>query len=101
VRSAPRRGPAPTAVRRQLRQLDEQALAAYGYAPAETTKFPPPDLAFHFGLVGHGYEARLFVDGKYVATQTRDFSGNHKIDDLKQSLYTKLVTAIDAWRNSL
>jgi hypothetical protein len=98
VRSRVRRRPPADPVR----QLDLKAFAAIGLASiTDLSKVPPPQLAFHFGLVEHGVEVRLFVEGEYVTSVCRDFSGNHKVEQLKQSLYDKLVEAIMGWRKSL
>ena len=97
VRSRSRRGSVAPAVR----QLDTAAFAAIGFDRATIEKAPPPALAFHFGLVEHGFEARLFVDGQYITSVCRDFSGNHAVDKLRQGLYEKIVTAISEWRAAL
>lgn len=98
VRSRVRRRPAADPVR----QLDLKAFAAIGLASiTDLSKVPPPQLAFHFGLVEHGFEVRLFVEGEYVTSVCRDFSSDYKVEQLKQSLYDKLVAAIMSWRKSL
>ena len=97
MRSTGRRGSVAPAVR----QLDTAAFVAIGLDRATIEKAPPPALAFHFGLVEHGFEARLFVDGKYVVSVCRDFSGNHDVDKIRQGLYEKIVAAISEWRAAL
>ena len=92
-----RRGSTPSAIR----QLDEAAFAAYGFDRKTIEKAPPPALAFHFGLVEHGYELRLFEDGQYAGVRCRDFSGNHKIEDLKLSLVKAISDAVNTWRTGL
>jgi hypothetical protein len=102
----PRRDRVRSAVRRRstsaaVRQLDTAAFVAIGLDRATIEKAPPPALAFHFGLVEHGFEARLFVDGQYITSVCRDFSGNHDVDKIRQGLYEKIVTAISEWRAAL
>ena len=84
-----------------VRQLDEAAFTAYGFDRAAIKKFPLPALAFHFGLVEHGYELRLFEDGEYAGSRCRDFSGNHTIEDLKVSLVKAISDVVNAWRAGL
>lgn len=100
VRGRRRRGSTST-VDGQVRQLDEAALASYGFDRATIEKAPPPDLAFHFGLVEHGYELRLFEDGQYAGVRCRDFSGNHTVADLKAALVKAISGAVDTWRKRL
>jgi hypothetical protein len=98
VRSSRRRRSAAPAVR----QLQDQALAAIGSSRDEIAKWTtPPTVAVHFGLVGHGYEMQIFVDGHYMGSQCRDFSDTHKVDDLKSSLITIVAKAVNDWRMKL
>lgn len=97
VRSRVRRGSLASVVR----QLDELAFASYGYRPTETAALPSPALAFHFGLVGHGYEVRVFEDGKHLGTGARDFSEDHDVSELKTSLMVAISQAVEKWRRAL
>lgn len=105
VRSGSRRGSTSTAQRQrqeeQLRQLNIDAATTIGFDRAAAEKLPPPTLAFHFGLVEHGYEIHMFDEGKYVGAVCRDFSGNHKVDDLKESLVDAIEKAFKTWRAKL
>lgn len=94
VRSRTRRGSTSATVR----QLDEAAYASYGIDRKTIESAPPPALAFHFGLVEHGYEIRVFEDGKYRGAVCRDFDGNHKIEALKESLVDAIEKAVKAWK---
>jgi hypothetical protein len=84
-----------------VEELHEAALTSYGFDRATIRKAPRPDLAFHFGLVEHGYELRLFEDGEYAGVRCRDFSGNHTVADLKASLVKAIGEAVNTWRNGL
>ena len=100
VRSAAR-GPSASPAVRQLFQLDEAALAAIGLSRNEIATAAPPTVAFHFSLVEHGYELHLFANGQYLGASCRDFSGNHKIKELKASLISAVSQAIIDWRAKL
>lgn len=97
VRSASRRQPAPST----LRRLNTEALVAIGYDRPQAEGLRLPALAVHFGLAGHGYEIHVFNDGKYVGAGCRDFSGTHKVEDLKASLMEAIDNAVKAWRKKL
>lgn len=98
VRGRRRRRPVAPAVR----LLQERALAAIGFSSAEITKWATsPTVAFHFGLVEHGYEMQIFVKGTYIGSSCRDFSGNHKVDELKSQLITLVAQAVNDWRLKL
>jgi hypothetical protein len=86
---------------KQLRQLNTDACVAIGFDRAAAEKLSPPTLAFHFGLVEHGYEVHMFDEGKYVGAVCHDFSGNHKVDDLKESLVDAIEKAFKEWRAEL
>ncbi len=103
VRSSGRWGSTPTARRQeaQLRQLNTDALVAIGFDRAAAKKLSLPTVAFHFGLVGHGYEIHLFDEGKYVGAVCRDFSGDHKVSDLKESLVNAIEKAVKDWKAKL
>lgn len=104
VRSGVRRESASPARRQQeeqLRQLNIDAATTIGFDRAAAEKLPPPTLAFHFGLVEHGYEIHMFDEGKYVGAVCRDFSDNHKVDDLKESLVDAIEKAFKGWRTGL
>jgi len=58
-------------------------------------------VAVHFGLVGHGYEMQIFVDGNYLGSSCRDFSDTHKVDELKGLLITIIAKAVNDWRMKL
>lgn len=97
VRSTARRQPTSPVVRR----LNTDALVAIGYDRPQAEKLSTPTLAVHFGLVGHGYEIHVFDEGKYIGAGCRDFSGNHKVEDLKVSLMETIEDAVKAWRAKL
>lgn len=104
VRSAVRRGPTTPARRQQeaqLRELHTDAVVAIGFDRAQAEKMPPPSVAFHFGLVEHGYEIHFFDEGKYVGATCRDFSGDHKVDELKELLVNAIEKAVKDWRAAL
>lgn len=105
VRSGMRREPTSTAQRQQqeeqLRQLNIDAATTIGFDRKAAEKLPPPTIAFHFGLVEHGYEIHMFDEGKYVGAVCRDFSSNHKVDDLKESLVDAIEKAFKTWRAKL
>lgn len=84
-----------------LRRLNTAALATMGYDRPKAEGMKLPSLAVHFGLVPHGYEIHVFNDGKYIGAGCRDFSGNHKVEDLKQSLMQTIEDAVKAWRAKL
>jgi hypothetical protein len=88
-----------------VRQLDAAAYASYGIDRRTIEAAPPPALAFHFGLVEqlarHGYEIRVFEDGQYRGAVCRGFSGNHKIEALKESLVDAIEKAVKAWKAAL
>lgn len=85
-----------------VRRLQDTALAAIGFSRDEIAQWAtPPTVAFHFGLVEHGYELHLFTDGQYLGASCRDFSGNHKIKELKASLISAVSQAIIDWRAKL
>jgi hypothetical protein len=58
-------------------------------------------VAFHFGLVRHGYEIHLFNEGKYAGAICRDFSDSHPVEKLKESLVNAIEKAVKAWRRAL
>lgn len=96
-----RRSTAPV-VRPAVRQLQERALTAIGFSSAEIEKWQtPPTVAFHFGLVGHGYEMQIFVNGHYMGSSCRDFSDSHKLDELRESLIEIVAKAVNDWRLKL
>jgi len=97
VRGGRRRRSAAPAVRR----LNDQALAAIGFSRDEIVAASPPTVAFHFGLVGHGYEMHVFVNGQYLGASCRDFSGNHKVSELKSALIGAVARAVNDWRLKL
>lgn len=98
VRSAARRASTAPVVR----GLQERALAAIGFSRDEIAKWAtPPTVAFHFGLVGHGYEMQIFVDGHYMGSSCRDFSDTHKVDELKNQLITAVARTVNEWRMKL
>lgn len=85
-----------------VRGLQDTALAAIGFSRDEIAKWStPPTVAFHVGLVGHGYELQIFVDGHYMGSQCHDFSDTHKLDELKSQLITTVAKAIRDWRLKL
>lgn len=43
----------------------------------------------------------MFDEGKYVGAVCRDFSNNHKIEDLKESLVDAIEKAFKTWRAAL
>lgn len=98
VRGTSRRGSAAAVA---VRQLDAAAYASYGIDRRTIEAAPPPALAFHFGLVEHGYEIRVFEDGQYRGAVCRGFSGNHKIEALKESLVDAIEKAVKAWKAAL
>lgn len=99
MRSAARRSSTAPVVRR----LQAQALAALGFSRDEIAKYRdhPPTVAFHFGLVGHGYQMDIFVGGNYLGSTCRDFSNDHKVDDVKSALITAVAKAVNDWRMKL
>lgn len=104
MRGASRRRPASPDRRQteaQLRELNTDALVAIGFDRAQAAKLSFPTLAFHFGLVGHGYEIHMFDEGKYVGAVCRDFSGDHPVTKLKESLVNAIEKAIKDWRAGL
>lgn len=103
LRSAVRRRPDATARRQevQLKQLNVAAATAIGFSRAEAEVLSPPTVAFHFGLVGHGFEIHFFDEGKYVGAMTRDFSGNHKVAKVKETLVDAIEKAVKEWRAKL
>lgn len=85
-----------------VRGLQERALAAIGFSSTEIAKWAtPPTVAFHFGLVGHGYEMQIFVNGQYMGSSCRDFSDSYKVDELKSQLITLVAQAVNDWRLKL
>lgn len=103
VRSTVRRESPPAARRQeaQLKQLNVAAATAIGFNRAAAEVLPPPSVAFHFGLVGHGFEIHMFDEGRFVTSYARDFSGNHKVDDVKESLVDAIEEAVKVWRAKL
>lgn len=85
-----------------VRGLQDTALTAIGFSRDEIAKWStPPTVAFHFGLVGHGYEMQIFVNGHYMGSSCRDFSDSYKVDELKNQLITTVANAIRDWRLKL
>jgi len=92
---------AADAQEKRLRQLNADAGVTIGFDRATAEALPPPTIAFHFGLVEHGYEIHMFDEGKYVGAVCRDFDGNHKIETLKESLVDAIEKAFKSWRAKL
>lgn len=85
-----------------VRGLQDTALTAIGFSRDEIAKWStPPTVAFHFGLVGHGYEMQIFVDGHYMGSSCRDFSDSYKLDELKNQLITAVAKTVNEWRLKL
>jgi hypothetical protein len=85
-----------------VRQLQERALAAIGFSRDKIAEWStPPTVAFHFGLVGHGYQMDMFVEGQYVGSACRDLSDTHKVRELKSSLIEAVAKAVNNWRLKL
>lgn len=103
VRSAVRRESPPIARRQeeQLKQLNVAAATAIGFSRAEAEVLPPPSVAFHFGLVGHGFEIHMFDEGRFVTSYARDFSGNYEVNEVKESLVDAIEKAVKAWKAKL
>lgn len=97
VRGTSRRKSAPSA----LRRLNTEALVTIGYDRPQAEGLKLPTLAVHFGLVGHGYEIHVFNEGRYIGAGCRDFSGTHKVEDLKISLMETIEDAVKTWRAKL
>jgi hypothetical protein len=91
-----RRVPSPV-----VRRLNTAALLAIGFDRAEAEKLALPTVAVHFTLVEHGYEIHVFDEGRYIGAGCLDFSGSHKISDLKISLVQALEEAVKGWRSKL
>ena len=94
---APRKG----SLEETIRTLDGEAFKSYGMSKSEIKKALLPNLAFHFGLVEHGFELRIFDDGKYLGAISRDFSDSHNVARLKELLFKQIAQAIKRWRNKL
>lgn len=60
-----------------------------------------PDLRLDFVIVEHGYQCDLYVDGKLIEIECRDFGGDHPINESALKLAKRLQKAIAAWRNAL
>jgi hypothetical protein len=104
VRSSRRgRSAAPLTRQReaQVQQLNAAAGVAIGFDRAQAEALSLPTLAFHFGLVGHGYEIHMFDEGTYVGAICRDFDGDHKIPKLKEALVNAIEKAVEGWRKAL
>lgn len=91
-----RRTPSPV-----VQRLNTTALLTMGFTRAEVEKLTLPTVAVHFTLVEHGYEIHVFDEGRYIGAGCRDFSGSHKIGDLKISLVQAIQGAVTAWRSKL
>lgn len=74
---------------------------------AEYGEVQLPDVRFDFSLVPHGYQLDVYFDqnrgrrGKHlltlIGTSCRDFSGNHRITALRNSLAGALLAQVDKW----
>lgn len=100
-KKATARSQKPSSGEAVIRKLDADAFKSYGMSKEESEKALLPDLAFHFGLVGHGFEMRVFEDGKHVGTACRDFSDSHDVAKLKALLFNEIGEAVKRWRKPL
>ncbi len=101
LRSRTGRGSPPTVAKGSVRSLHTKALTAIGIDCKTAEQAPLPDLAFHFCLVGHGYELHLFDKGKLAGSVCRDFDGNHTLAEVKESLLFTIGDAVAKWRSLL
>jgi hypothetical protein len=61
----------------------------------------PADLRYDFHFVPFGYQVTVYMRGKQVGAECRDFGGNHEIVDVADALNREIVKVINRWRSRL
>lgn len=57
-----------------------------------------PTMRLDVTLVENGYQADVYLDGKEVGSQCRDFAGDHRIEFLQDILYSNILKMITIFR---
>ena len=57
-----------------------------------------PDFSVDMWLVGHGYQAEYYIDGKLAEIECRDFGGTHQIKKLVKWLYRNFAEMLAKMR---
>jgi len=66
----------------------------------KTAPKAPPTLRYDFYLEKIGYEVQVFVDGKPVGFECRDFGGNHPVRKLAKDLNRRILKVTEKFRIS-
>jgi hypothetical protein len=62
---------------------------------SKAKKPSPPHVQANVTLVEHGYQIDVSIDGKWAATECRDFVGHYTLHELKKVVTATLLRAID------